>query len=220
MNCEEFLENIEEAESRQDLREHMSTCESCRKEYELHLMLRKGTAELDSFQPSMSLWARIEKDLEKETAAKKRFSFDWLKRIKDFLFEPDFVYRPVIAAAVLIIMLISSVYYLKPMSEAEKSRVQMESLAELGKAQEHYTNAIQSLSKLAMDNEKNIEPGLFAMYREKLQYIDESIRECKRIISENELNINAWNFLFASYQKKVDTLQEIVNYKKEEDKTL
>lgn len=220
MNCENFLENIEDAENREDLKEHLKTCESCRKEYELHLLLKKGISELESFPPSPSLWARIEKDFKKETAVRKKFSFEWLKKIKDFIFEPDYIYRPVIAAAVLIIMLISGVYYLKPTSIAEKNRIQTQTISELAKAQEHYINAIESLNKLAMDNQKNIESGLFAMYREKLQFIDESIRECKNIIEQNELNVNAWNFLFASYQKKVDTLQEIANYKKDEDKTL
>ena len=132
------------------------------------------------------------------------------------IFPAGNIFRPVFAGAAAILILISAAYYFKPLSPAEKSRIQAESLADIGKAQEYYLNAIESLTKLAMENERNIEPELFSIYREKLQLLDASIDECKKIIDENELNVNAWNFLFASYNKKVETLREMANYKKDE----
>ena len=87
-------------------------------------------------------------------------------------------------------------------------------LTEIEKAQRHYLNAIESLAVLAKQNEKNIEPELAAMYNEKLQLLDESIDDCRRLLEENELNKKAIDFMFASYQKKVDTLREMINYKK------
>ena len=215
MNCEDFLRHIEEVPEREDLKDHLRSCEKCAEEYKLHKLLSTGTEQLESYQPPVSIWGRIEKDI-LAGSEKKSKTGKWLEKLIGFIFPAGNIFRPVFAGAAAILILISAVYYFKPLSPAEKSRIQAESLADIGKAQEYYLNAIESLTKLAMENERNIEPELFSIYREKLQLLDASIDECKKIIDENELNVNAWNFLFASYNKKVETLREMANYKKDE----
>ena len=206
MNCEDFLRHIEEVPEREDLKDHLRSCKKCAEEYKLHKLLGTGTEQLESYQPPVSLWGRIEKDI-LAGSEKKSKAGNWLEKLIGIIFPAGNIFRPVFAGAAAILIIISAVYYFKPLSPAEKSRIQAESLADIGKAQEYYLNAIESLTKLAMENERNIEPELFSIYREKLQLLDASIDECKKIIDENELNVNAWNFLFASYNKKVETLR-------------
>ncbi len=180
-------------------------------EKKLEKLLAKGTNELDTFQPPGVLWQRIERDLINEKKKFYRLPYPprWLKRL--FPSGSPF-FRPVVITAVLVIISLAAMYAGRNFTVTGKLQMQEEAVSEISRAEKHYLNAINKLTQLAKTNEKNVDNELLSLYNEKLLYINTSIKECKNILVENNLNSNAWNSLFTFYQKKVETLQEIADY--------
>jgi hypothetical protein len=84
---------------------------------------------------------------------------------------------------------------------------------EAARAEREYRRAIERLTVLAGKNEKAIEPGLLALYREKLDLLDGSIRECRRALESNYRNPAAHAALLYCYRQKAETLKMMAEAK-------
>jgi len=85
--------------------------------------------------------------------------------------------------------------------------------SDLARAEREYQKAIERLIRLAEQNEKNIEPGLLALYREKLALVDDSILECQQALKTNYRNPAAHGALLYCYRQKMETLRSMIQMK-------
>ena len=209
MSCKEIWEKYEENLNSQELLKHIEECADCKERFELEMLIKKGIKRLKVKRVPSSLWVNIENRLIKEKERKRRLLSRVFRRIKEKKLKPFL--KPALGFVFVFIMLFFSykLFFIENKKREKLSRLQAEVILEIKKAEDHYLNAIEKLTVLANENRKNIEPELLMVYREKLALLDESIAECKRILQENEFNINAQRFLFTAYQKKINTLREM-----------
>ena len=111
----------------------------------------------------------------------------------------------VILAAVLTIpgLRRPAVSLMKGASSGELAGIEREA----ARAEREYRKAIERLTALAGKTEKDIKPGLLALYRERIDLIDTSIRECRAALEANYRNPSAHAALLYCYKQKAETLR-------------
>lgn len=117
------------------------------------------------------------------------------------------------AAATIILIMLSTFLIYHQQNHPAKGPTLAQLDKEIRQTEQHYQKLILQLSKLAQENEKNLDPHLLALYREKLTLLDESIRTCQRALEENYNNPAIQVALFDSYREKVATLRMMVHTK-------
>jgi len=181
--------------------------------------LSESAKKLKRKQPPEELWNKIEKKLvsekkaEKSTSSFKRFSDSIWGFISGENFAPKLGF-----ASILVITLVGfSIFYLNPKSEIKPDHA-VEIDQELQNARMDYQRSISELENFVAANKENINPRIYSVQKEKLSFIDESIKECERALSKNELNVRVQKFLKQSLDQKLSTLKELVKSVKEPKK--
>ena len=177
-------------------------------------------------QPSDELWNQIEVQLQNEMtrslqpADEKPHRLCWLARALRYFRTADARWNGwrigFAMAAVLVVISLSSLFIYQQWinlvpGETDILLAQIE--GDIEKVERQYQQAIDQLTQLARQNEKNVEPNLLALYQEKITLLDESIRECQRALAENHRHPVAQLALLQSYQQKVETLKLIIQAK-------
>lgn len=78
---------------------------------------------------------------------------------------------------------------------------------------------LASMADLELFVEKNrnkVDPHYYAVTKERLALLDQSISECKKALETNNLNKSITRFLDRSSKEKMKTLQSLVDYIKDE----
>lgn len=190
--------------------------------------LSQHAKQLKQHQPPEELWDKIEArlmvEISQSTAETKQKSH-WFKKLSKLTLYFHTasaswnVVRVGIALAAAIILIFVSTLFIYHHQITIRTENNDEILVQLDKdierTEQHYEKLIKRLTKLARQNENNIEPHLLALYHEKLTLLDESIRECKKALQENYRNPAVQFALFESYRQKVETLKIIVQTKPE-----
>jgi len=122
-----------------------------------------------------------------------------------------------LAAAIAVILMSIATFFIYQQQLLHQPVNKDQILAQLDKdidqTEQHFQKLIIQLTKLAKQNEQNVEPHLLALYHEKLTLLDESIRVCQKALQENYCNPAVQLALFASYRDKVATLKMIAQAK-------
>ena len=122
-----------------------------------------------------------------------------------------------LAVSTLFLLAVFSTLYIYQRPININSEKKEEILAQLDqdieRTEQQYQKIIKQLSKLAAQNESNVEPHLLALYQEKISLLDESIRECRKALEENHQNPGVQFALLESYHQKVETLKMIAQTK-------
>jgi len=177
---------------------------------------------LDRREPPADLWARVEKRLEMEAekspsfgestpgARKGQVRFSRFFRLADGRWSGKRIF---LAAAAVVLAAVFSVPGLRdPLFSLVNgtSRTELAGVEkEAARAEREYRQAIERLTVLAGQKEKEIKPGLLALYREKLDLLDASIRECRAALETNYRNPSAHAALLYCYQQKAETLKRM-----------
>jgi hypothetical protein len=184
--------------------------------------------QLNRYQPSDELWDKIETSLIAETnksTTEARDKSHWFERISKF----RRYFRTVdarwsglrigLAVATVTVLIVVSIFFnyhhLLNIPAANKDQVLAKLDQDIEQTEKHYQKLITKLTKLANQNEQNVEPHLLALYQEKLTLLDESIRECQKALQENYHNPAVQFALFESYREKAATLKLIIQTKSE-----
>lgn len=175
---------------------------------------------LDRREPPADLWALIEKRLEAEfensisreqKANGGRIGVSRFLRVFHLVDGRWSGMRISIAAVAVVLSAVLSIPALRRPAVSLMTGTSSGELAgidrEAAKAEREYRKAIERLTVLAGQNEKAIEPGLLALYREKLDLLDGSIRECRRALEANYRNPAAHAALLYCYKQKAETLR-------------
>jgi hypothetical protein len=189
-----------------------------REEFEERISRLAGR--LERRKPPEDLWDKIEARLAEETG--RAASPAEPARNRHFIMNRFFRtfrradgrwsgMRISLAAAAIVLAAAVSVPVLRESAISRGSGADLRILAEADKdaarAEREYRIAIERLALAAGRNEKNIDPGLLALYREKIELLDGSIRECRMALESNYRNPMAHAALLYCYKQKAETLK-------------
>lgn len=195
---------------------------------DLDKQLSSLAQQLNRYQPPDELWDKIETRLIAEmnrSTTEARDRGHWFERIARF----SRFFRTAgsswsglrigLTVATVTILMIVSIFFIYrhqlniPATSKDQILAQLDQ--DIEQTEQHYQKLIDQLTKLAKQNERNVEPHLLALYHEKLTSLDESIRECQKALQENYRNPTVQFALFESYREKAATLKLIIQAKSE-----
>lgn len=190
--------------------------------------ISKQAKQLKRFHPSDELWDKIESRLVLEinkSSATQKIRIKWYQSVSRFIrhFFTDSIFGNrvrvglAVATSFLLVVLSTLFIYQRPIniSSERKTEILAQLDQDIERTERQYQKIIKQLSKLAEQNEPNVDPHLLALYQEKLSLLDESIRECKKALEENHQNPEVQFALLESYHQKVETLKMIAQAKPE-----
>lgn len=199
------------------LEAHASGCPACAGELRAWKALSVAAQELRGYSESPALWARIERALAAEGAAKPQLA----ERRRWFSFLPSFPlgWQTVAAGALVLVLTISAgwIYIQKPARapEGDKSLLKSAALKEVDSAQAAYVQAIDKLAAEAKPELENSSTPLLANYHEKLLVLDSAIADLREQAGMNPSNAQLRYQLLAMYQEKQRTLEEVLEAKQQ-----
>ncbi len=183
-------------------RSHAASCPGCRERLDAWDAISQAAPSLRQDWPSPELWPRIERAL----AAQARPRL--LARLEGW--------RPLAMAASLALivaagaMLVSQQRREAP-AQAEDHRLLSErALAAVERSETEYIASIAELARLAQPRLERPASPLLANYREKLQFLDAAIAECRAQIERNRWNAHLRQELLSIYQEKQRTLHKLM----------
>ena len=211
MKCKEFWEKYEETGLTSEFEKHLEDCEGCRNEMKIELFLDKKAGSLPGFKAPEGVWEKI---IQREGFGEDKVSIrEKINNIIQSFIPPagHFSLKPAVAGLAFVLLIAAGIgyYFNKPLSPEQKTRLQMEAVAELEETEMNYIAAIEKFSSLVEDNKENIDPELYQLYDEKLTVLDDYIEQCKDAIAQNQYNGNARKYLAIAYQEKVETLKQL-----------
>ena len=184
--------------------------------------------QLNRYQPSDESWDKIETrlmvEINKSTsdAREKIHWFEKTSRFRRYFRTVDAQWNGLrigFAAAAAIALIAVSTFFIYHHQlitpEINKDQVLAQLDQDIQQTEQHYQKLIGQLTKLAEQNEQNVDPHLLALYHEKLMLLDESIRECQNALQENYRNPAIQFALLESYREKATTLKLIIQTKSE-----
>jgi hypothetical protein len=202
------------------LEAHAVTCAGCAEELRAWKSLSVAASQLRDYDPSPSLWPRIETALAAASAAAQaKSSVSWWDRSSAWLgFRRSW---QLAAAGAFALLLLASGGWLYRMQTNRSSTAANQSpllrnkaLGEVERAEAAY---VQAIDKLALDVKPqldNPETPLLANYREKLQVLNTAIDDLRAQAGLNPSNAHLRYQLLAMYQEKQRTLEEILEAKR------
>jgi hypothetical protein len=220
MRCEVFQYEISERLDqelslplRRELDQHLGTCPACRMLYQDLQEIRTASAQLDFAEPSREVWVGIEAQLRAEGLLHSQWNW---RSLKDLIPTPlGWGFKPILAGAMLTLMILLSAawFYRTPFQKKEPPLVaqETETLRNLQLAETQYQQAIQAMEEISRRKMRGMNPQIARIFEENLATMDYYLKECQEAVKSNPDNPLAQNYLLATYQKKVELLETLVN---------
>lgn len=181
--------------------------------------LSESAKKLKRHQPSDELWKKIETQLSEEKMQQKksdRFKIIF-KPVWGFLSGETITSK--LAFASVFVAVAIGFFVLVKMKEPAKNVADEAKIDQtLQNARMDYQRSISELEHYVEKNKDQIDARYYAIKKEKISFLDESIKECEKALSENELNVKIQQFLKQSLDEKLSTLKDLVNSAKENKK--
>ncbi|HXY23991.1 MAG TPA: anti-sigma factor [Candidatus Acidoferrum sp.] len=196
---------------------HAASCAQCAEEIAAWKSLSVAAKELQDYLPSPELWPRIERALAEQAAskAKPNGARNW------FSFLPSFSlgWQTALAGACVLLLTVSLgwvyVHKATPPGEEDKSLLRSSALKEVESAEAAYEKAIDKLAAEAKPELDEPATPLLASYHEKLLVLDSAIEDLRAQAGLNPSNAQLRYQLLAMYREKEQTLQEVLEAKKQ-----
>jgi len=196
---------------------HAASCAPCAQEIAAWKSLSVTAKELQDYTPSPELWPQIERALAEQAASKAKPNAykSW------FSFLPSFSlgWQTALAGACVLLLTVSLswVYIHKPAGPGieDKSLLKSSALKEVESAEAAYEKAIDKLAAEAKPELDEPATPLLASYHEKLLVLDSAIDDLRAQAGLNPSNAQLRYQLLAMYREKEQTLQEVLEAKKQ-----
>ena len=199
------------------LEAHAVSCAECAEEVRAWKELSVAAGQLRNYEPSSTLWLRIERALAKEALAKpganKRGG--WFSRLSGF----SMAWQTALAGAAALLLAISATWVIvqRPIrpDDKDQSLLKGSTLKEVESAERAYEKAIDKLATEAEPELETPATPLLANYHEKLQVLDSAIDDLRAQAGLNPSNAQLRYQLLAMYHEKQRTLEEVLEAKKQ-----
>jgi hypothetical protein len=200
------------------LEAHAATCAVCAEELRAWKSLSLAAAQLRDYEPSPSLWPRIESALA-ANAPDSNKSSSWWHRSSAWL-GFGLSWQLATAGAFALLLLVSGGWLYRTQtrhsttSASQNPLLHSKALGEVERAEAAYVQAIDKLDMEAKSQLDNPDTPLLANYREKLQVLDSAIDDLRAQTGMNPSNAHLRYQLLAMYQEKQRTLEEVLETKR------
>jgi hypothetical protein len=200
------------------LEAHAATCAVCAEELRAWKSLSLAAAQLRDYEPSPSLWPRIESALA-ANAPDSNKSSSWWHRSSAWL-GFGLSWQFVAAGAFAFLLLVSGGWLYRTQtrhsttSASQNPLLRSKALGDVERAEAAYVQAIDKLDMEAKSQLDNPDTPLLANYREKLQVLDSAIDDLRAQTGMNPSNAHLRYQLLAMYQEKQRTLEEVLETKR------
>jgi hypothetical protein len=204
--CEELLQALLDQEPAKlaAIREHARTCAACASELTASSEISAAARTLRESWESPGLWPRIRASIEASTRIRRRMAF----------------WGGLAAAAVLIGLSLAGnallrergedIRFLEEFTSSQKPLFGDPALKQVERAEAAYRSSIERLAREAAPRLADTSSPLVMSYREKLQFLDAAIADCRDQISRNRYNAHLRRQLLDMYRQKQETLAELV----------
>lgn len=196
---------------------HAASCARCAEEISAWKSLSVAAEELQDYKASPNLWPRIEQALAEQAASQARP--DGHKSRFSFLPSFSLGWQPALAGACVLVLTVSLSWVLihKPArsGDNDKSLLKSSALKEVESAEAAYEKAIDELAAEAKPQLDSPATPLLASYQEKLLVLDSAIDDLRAQAGMNPSNAQLRYQLLAMYREKEQTLQEVLEAKKQ-----
>ncbi|PYU73794.1 MAG: hypothetical protein DMG49_05550 [Acidobacteria bacterium] len=200
------------------LEAHTAFCPLCAEEVRAWKSLSVAAKELRDYSDSPSFWPRIERVLAKEAArnAPRAERKGWFS----FLLDLSPAWQTALAGALVLILTLSAgrIYLRRPFhggGTVDPSLLKSQALKEVESAETAYERAIDKLAAEAKPHLESPATPLLANYQEKLLLLDSAIAELRVQAGMNPSNAQLRYQLLAMYQEKQQTLEEVLEAKRQ-----
>ena len=215
MNCEryddvldDYVDGARTADRPGDARlaafeAHLPGCARCQALVSDFGSIRRTAADLDEMIPPPRLWAKIASSI--EANAQK----PWWQRTLGDTFS---TWVPVAAAAVLVLLVASAVWFSRTAPAAPPQVASTAPPAETAvtPAEQHYDEAIAGLQQLADAQKPSIDPKTLAVLQKNLAVVDRAISESRAALMNEPASTVAQESLLDALDTKVALLQDTV----------
>lgn len=161
----------------------------------------KQAAKLKRPTPSPNLWQRIERELEQQNEASLP---------KPTLKRRSFMYKPLAAAAIVLLIGLSSYVIFSLEGTPESHLYTASKLDDIRALEQEYRKAINDLEKEALSNLDALPEDMGPLYSAKLTLLNEQIELCRSKLEVNPANIHLNKYMLAALNEKKETLKEIL----------
>lgn len=195
---------------------HAKVCATCREEVNAWKSLSTTASEMKEEWTSPALWPRIERALADHSASSK---VSWWERLLGSWNLTSLQWQT--AAATLVLVLISGSAIWVTLTSGrhriptDQALFSSQTVRDVEKAEAAYQQAIDKLDAVARPELDRASTPLMASYREKLQVLDSAIADLRMQAGINPANGHLRRQLLAMYQEKQDTLEEILEAKRQ-----
>ena len=183
-----------------EFQRHLKTCSSCQERMRQDARLMALSRSLKRPVESPHLWDRIAKSIGKEQQ----------KELSPEMRRPRWrLLRLLPAAAVVLLLVAIGLYFLIEPGTQKSGLLADSALARVENKENEYVRAIEELEQLVLSRMANMDLELTLLYRDKLETIDEQIKQCREALAENPANAHIRRYMLAALQDKKQTLTEI-----------
>ena len=196
-------------EARASVDAHLDGCAACRGIARDLERVRRGAGSLGPVTPPEHLWLEIAGQL--RPAGLRR-------RVRQAVADPRVAWRQWAALAAMLIVVTIGAYVVQrsvgapaPAGNVAPGNSVEAVTDELGKAMEHYENAIKGLEALATQSDSTIDPTMAAALQRNITMIDGAIAESRSALGKNPQSAPARESLFEALKSKVGVLHATVN---------
>jgi hypothetical protein len=199
------------------LEAHATDCVVCAEEVRAWKSLSVAAKELQDYSPSPALWARIERALVEGDA--RRAQRTERKRWFSFLSNIPVGWQTALAGAFVLILAIVGWRITRPPIEPnqmhDQSLLKSAALKEVESTESAYEKAIDKLAAEAKPQLDDPATPLMANYNEKLLVLDSAIDDLRAQAGLNPSNAQLRHQLLAVYREKQETLEEVLEARKQ-----
>ena len=197
------------------LEAHAASCAACAEEIRAWRSLGVAARELQDYSPSAELWTRIERALREQDARKAQSA----ERKGWFSFLPPVSvgWRTALAGAFALILTVSVARIIRrPIGDPiQDPLLKSAALKEVESTEHAYEKAIDKLAAEAKPQLEDPATPLMANYHEKLLVLDSAIDDLRAQAGLNPSNAQLRFQLLAMYQQKQETLEEVLETRKQ-----
>lgn len=207
MNCNEYKKFHLGKITEEEFNVHEKICSTCRmqnrQDEQLLLEARKLKVPLHTQQ----LWAKIESRLQqvmdRENADQKRVLKVKIPIKFDILLK---------AAVFVVGICLLALFFLNILQKQSSGLLTQKALKKVEKTEQAYIEAISEMENQVDSRLGIMDVELSFLYRDRLDTINEQIRQCKVALKRNPANNHVRRYLLAALKDKKETLREIIAF--------
>jgi tetratricopeptide (TPR) repeat protein len=200
------------------LERHLETCRECRELAEDFRTLVAGAAELAAPEPSDKVLGSIRAGLAARKAQPARERLESVRRPAFGLGLPVLRYAGVAALAVVLVAsgILVGLRLGRRAIPLGMDAGEKYTLAKLDEAEQHYQQAIKSLSEAFASQKGALAPQVVELFERNLGVIDSTIKACRAAVLAEPDDLQARNYLLAAYTEKVTLLDSALDLQKQD----